>query len=139
MRSSRQRGFSLLEAIVALAVLASVGMALFAAINQSLQMVARAEAARERESAMRNVVAWLQTVNPAQTPTGEQPLGDYLVRWDSEPVEPPREEENGYMKTGLYRVGLYDIHLRLDRDGQPFADLHVRRVGYVQVREPWEM
>ncbi len=40
MRTERQRGFSLLEAIVALAILASVGMALFAAMNQSLSMVA---------------------------------------------------------------------------------------------------
>ena len=71
MRTERQRGFSLLEAIVALAILASVGMALFAAMNQSLSMVARAEKVRERESALRNAVAWIQVVNPAQQPRGE--------------------------------------------------------------------
>ena len=52
MRTERQRGFSLLEAIVALAILASVGMALFAAMNQSLSMVARAEKVRERDATL---------------------------------------------------------------------------------------
>lgn len=137
--NSRHAGFSLLEAIVALAILASVGLALFAAMNQSLQMVARAEAARERETALRNAVAWLQTVNPAQTPSGEQALGDYVLHWSSELVEPPRDEASGYLRAGLYRIGLYDVHLRLDRSGRPFADLHMRRVGYLQVRAPEEI
>lgn len=75
MHADRQRGFSLLEAIVALAILASVGMALFAAMNQSLSMVARAEKVRERESALRNAVAWIQVINPAQQPRGEHELG----------------------------------------------------------------
>ena len=69
------RGFSLLEAIVALAILASAGLALFAAMSQSVQMVARAENARLADSAVRNAVAWMETVNPMQTPQGEQRLG----------------------------------------------------------------
>ena len=53
------RGFSLLEAIVALAILATAGLALFAAMSQSVQMVARAENARLSDSAVRNAVAWI--------------------------------------------------------------------------------
>lgn len=131
-----QRGFSLLEAVVALAILASVGMALFAAMNQSLNMVARAEAAQERETALRNAVAWIQVVNPAQQPQGEQMLGDVLLRWSSEPVEPPLDAAGGNARAGLYRVGLYTMHLQVDRDGQPLAELELRRVGYEQVRRP---
>lgn len=136
MHADRQRGFSLLEAIVALAILASVGMALFAAMNQSLSMVARAEKVRERESALRNAVAWIQVVNPAQQPRGEHELGDLRLRWTSEPVEPPRDAATGHERAGLYRVGLYKMRLELDRDGQPLAEIELRRVGYEQVREP---
>ena len=136
MDARRQAGFSLLEAIVALAILASVGMALFAAMNQSLGMVARAEMVRERESALRNAVAWMQVVNPAQQPQGEHELGDLLLRWTSEPVEPPRDASTGHALAGLYRVGLYKMHLEIDRNGQPLAEVELRRVGYEQIREP---
>lgn len=136
MRAERQSGFSLLEAIVALAILASVGMALFAAMNQSLSMVAKAEKVRERESALRNAVAWIQIVNPALQPRGEHELGDLLLRWTSEPVEQPRDATTGHAQAGLYRVGLYRMRLELDREGQPLAEIELRRVGYEQVREP---
>jgi general secretion pathway protein I len=129
-------GFSLLEAIVAMAILASAGMALFAAMSQSVQMVERAEAARERESAELDALAWIQTVNPALQPSGEEQLGDVLLHWSSEPVEPPRDASAGYLRSGLYQVGLYRVHLRLERDRQLWAELDLRRVGYTQVREP---
>lgn len=135
MRRSQQ-GFSLLEAIVALAILASVGLALFAAMNQSLNMVARAEVVRERESVLRNVVSWAQVINPGVQPQGEQLLGDVLMRWRSEPVEPPRDASTGHVRAGLYRVGLYRMHIEVDRDGQPLAELELRRVGYQQIRRP---
>lgn len=132
----RQRGFSLLEAIVALTILAAVGMALFAAMHQSVQMVARAERSRVADSALRNAMAWVETINPAETPRGEERLGDVTMRWEAEPVEPPRDAMTGYMQAGLYQVGLYDVRVQLSLDGQPLADTHVRRVGYKQVREP---
>lgn len=126
----------MLEAIVALTILAAVGMALFAAMNQSVQMVARAERAREADSALRNALAWIETVNPAETPRGEQRLGDITLRWTAEPIEPPRDAMTGYLQAGLYRVGLYRVRLELTRAGQAVAETSVRRVGYQQVRQP---
>lgn len=135
----RAHGFSLLEAIVALTILASAGLALFAAMNQSVQMVARAENARQADSAVRNAVAWMETVNPSQTPQGEQQLGEVTLRWSSELVEPARDAMTGYLQAGLYEVGLYQVRLELSRDGQPLADTSIRRVGYRQVREPGQL
>ena len=132
----RQRGFSLLEAIVALTILAAVGMALFAAMHQSVQMVARAERSRVADSALRNAMAWVETINPAEKPRGEERLGDVTMRWDAQPVEPPRDAMTGYLQAGLYQVGLYDLRVQLFLDGQPLTETHVRRVGYKQVREP---
>ena len=133
------RGFSLLEAIVALAILASAGLALFAAMSQSVQMVARAENARLADSAVRNAVAWMETVNPMQTPQGEQRLGEVTLRWSAQLVEPERDAMTGYLEPGLYRLGLYDVRLELEQDGRPLADTVLRRVGYRQVREPAQL
>ena len=133
------RGFSLLEAIVALAILATAGLALFAAMSQSVQMVARAEDARLADSAVRNAAAWMETVNPMETPQGEQQLGDVTLRWSAHLVEPERDAMTGYLQPGLYRLGLYDVRLELRQDGRLLADTVLRRVGYRQVREPAQL
>ena len=133
------RGFSLLEAIVALAILATAGLALFASMSQSVQMVSRAENARLADSAVRNAVAWMETVNPMQTPQGEQELGGVTLRWSAQLVEPERDAMTGYLQPGLYRLGLYDVRLELLQDGRPLTEAVVRRVGYRQVREPEQL
>lgn len=130
------RGFSLLEAIVALTILATAGMALFAAMSQSVQMVSRAENARLADSAVRNAAAWMETVNPMETPQGEQQLGEVTLRWSAQLVEPERDAMTGYMQPGLYRLGLYDVRMELLQDGRPLTETVLRRVGYRQVREP---
>ncbi|WP_133394169.1 PulJ/GspJ family protein [Luteimonas terrae] len=131
-----QVGFSLLEAIVALTILATAGLALFAAMNQSVQMAQRVEQARLADSAVRNAMAWMETVNPALAPSGEQRLGDVDLRWQSELVEPSRNSMTGHLQAGLFEVGLYTVTLDLRRDGQLLTTTQIRRVGYRQVREP---
>lgn len=138
-RGARTRGFTLLEAIVALAILASAGLALFAAMSQSTQMVQRARFARETDAALRNALAWTQQVNPMEAPRGEQVLGRYVLRWESEPVEAPRDAVTGYLEPGLYEVGLYRLHLELWRDGELARAATLRRAGYRQVREPAQL
>ncbi|WP_147653405.1 prepilin-type N-terminal cleavage/methylation domain-containing protein [Vulcaniibacterium gelatinicum] len=136
MHRKRIAGFSLLEAIVALAILAAAGLALFAAMSQSLQMAARAERAREVDAALRNALAWMERVNPMETPQGEQPLGAFVLRWQAEPVEPPRDGASGYLHPGLYKVGLYRVTLQLWRAGRLEREATLRRAGYRQVRQP---
>lgn len=132
-------GFSLLEAIVSMAIVATVGLALFAAMSQSVQMLGRAERARAGDSALRNAVAWIQAVNPSERPQGEELLGEVTLRWSSRLVEPVRDAVTGSNVPGLYEVGLYDVRLELSRDGQPLAEETIRRVGYRQVREPAQL
>lgn len=132
----RQTGFSLLEAIVALTILATAGLALFAAMNQSVQMAQRVETARIADSAVRNAMAWMETVNPSTTPEGEQRLGEVSLRWRSELVEPARDAMTGHLQAGLFEVGLYQVTLELSLDGRPLTTAQMRRVGYRQVREP---
>lgn len=135
----RQRGFSLLEAIVALAILASAGLAMFAALGQSVQMVARAEHAQEVDAALRNALAWMEQVNPMVVPQGEQELGDWLLRWSADPLEPTRDGATGYLQPGLYEVGLYRVRLELWRDGGVQREIDLNRIGYRQVRQPAEI
>lgn len=131
----RQAGFSLLEAIVALAIVASAGMALFAALSGALDMVGRAERAAAQDSALNNALAWMETVNPMLEPEGRVDLGEFELVWNAEPIEPARDAVTWLMTPGLYQVGLYRVELSLSRDGETLAYAY-RRIGYRQVREP---
>lgn len=130
-----ERGFTLLEAIVALAILAAAGLSLFAAMSQSMQMLRRADEARELDAAMRNALALIEHIDPAAA-RGEAPIGDFQLRWSAEPVEPPRDNATGYLQPGLYRVGLYRVRIEIVRDGDVQRSVDVRRVAWQQVRQP---
>lgn len=130
------RGFSLLEAIVALAILAAAGLALFTALTQSLQMLGRAERARELDRAMRNALLVVERVEPSRQARGEADVGGYLLRWTLEPIEPPKPGATGFLQSGYYEVGLYRVRIQLWRDGVLEHAAEVRRAGYRQVRRP---
>ena len=136
MRSDRNAGFALLEAIVALAILAAAGLALFAALSQSLQMVNRADAARARAQMTRNVLAMIDTINPMERPTGSTELGEYVLSWRSALLEPMQDGSNGTLAPGLYQVGLYRVDCEISLRGARVQTLSVRQAGYRQVRQP---
>jgi general secretion pathway protein I len=139
MARAAEGGFSLLEAVVALAILAAAGMALFAAISQSIQMLSRAEAARGQDAALRDALAVIGQVNPMHTPRGEEPLGPFAMRWDSRLVEPELDGATGYLQPGLHRLGLYEVRIELLQGATTVREAVVRRAGYRQVREPPEL
>lgn len=88
MSGHRSPGFGLLEAIVALALLAGAGMALFGWINTNLQHALKL---RETEIASRlttRATEWAWTINPAVDGQGELRLGDSLLRWTTRPLTP---------------------------------------------------
>jgi general secretion pathway protein I len=134
MARAAEGGFSLLEAVVALAILAAAGMALFAAISLS-----RAEAARGQDAALRDALAVIGQVNPMHTPRGEEPLGPFAMRWDSRLVEPELDGATGYLQPGLHRLGLYEVRIELLQGATTVREAVVRRAGYRQVREPPEL
>jgi general secretion pathway protein I len=128
-------GFTLLEAIVALTILAAAGLALFAAMSQSLQMVQRAQQAREVDSAVRNALAWSERLNPMLEPDGEQAVGGWSLHWAAVLVEPVHDGATGSMQPGLYQVGLYRLDLQLWRGGRLQREASLRRAGFRQVRQ----
>lgn len=132
----RQRGFALLEAIVALAILAASGLALFAALTQAMRMVNRADEARQRAGIKRNVLAMADTIDPVARPNGSMRLGEYELTWQSRLVEPPEDAATGTLEPGLYRVGLYALDCSITLRGQPFDKVTVRKAGWKQVRKP---
>lgn len=130
------RGFTLLEAIVALAILAAGGMALFAALNASLRSIERVDAASRRDTATQSALSRLEVLNPMLQPTGDEALGEWRLRWTATPVEAPRDGLTDYLQPGYFEVGLYRVEVELLAGTRVEHRFAVRKAGWRQVRYP---
>jgi general secretion pathway protein I len=126
---SGEHGFTLLEAIVAIAIASGVGGALFALVNSTLDNYYRVEAAHERQVAKRTAYEYIQTINPMKAPTGKQRLGPYRVRWEAKPVKPVMPARQSPVGSN-YNLGLYRLQVKVEKDGKAFTAFTLRRVGY---------
>jgi len=112
-----------LEAIVALTILASSGMALFAWVNQSMQTASRLKVKEQQAHMKLSALALLETVNPATRPTGSMDQAGLRLEWSARLVEPERPNATfSPPDTGPWVVGLYRLQVKV-RDPVQAIDL----------------
>ncbi len=127
---SRARGFTLLEAIVALVLIAGGGMALFGWINANLLALERVHDANARSEATSNAIEFMHTVNPMLSPQGRAQVGAGELTWSSQAITPEVDRLES-----RYKFALYDTRVQVRRpDGAPWIELDLRQVGYAKVR-----
>ncbi len=109
----RQPGFGLLEAIVGLTILATLGLVLFDWIRQSLDGASRIRAEHARVEALISAQALIANVNPAVEPEGERSLEGLAVRWKSRLVAGPTalfgDTPSPDEVADGWQVGLYEL------------------------------
>jgi len=138
MAHSRQEGFTLLEAIVALVLISTTGMALYSWLNSSLISLQRVESAELRAWAVSNTLQRMRLVNPAEKPEGVARVGsDLQVSWQSTPRQPLQDGVSFPDGIGLYQVGLYDTDVRIERAGRLIGRFQLQQFGYKKVRQ-WQ-
>lgn len=130
------RGFTLLEAIVSLVLLATTGLALLAWVNNHANNLGRLDAVLTREAARENALAWGSLLNPMQQPQGEHQLGEYRFTWTSTPLQPPRDGRTTDGGLGNFQVGLYRVLVEVHHGSNSLASVTLRQPGYRQVRFP---
>lgn len=132
----RQAGFTLLEALVALTLVASTGLALMAWINTSLQAVSRLQE-RDAEAQLKlAAVQLIQTVNPSLRPEGELRIGTVELRWRSKPAGPATVSAGfGGAGVGQYTMQLFEADV-LARDADTAVEVTFRAtlLGYRNTR-----
>lgn len=131
----QQHGFTLLEAIVALVLISSAGMALFSWINNNISTLSRIHDANTQSEATLNILEYMRLINPMLTPQGKAALGNYRIDWESQPatliVDKP---------SSLYQFALYQTRIGVeDSDGRAWFELSLQQVGYKQVRLPLKL
>jgi general secretion pathway protein I len=138
----KSKGFSLLEAIVALVLVSMVGMALFSWVNANLQSLYRIQQVQKRHEAVRNAMIFMETINPLAQPQGDTEIGLYRFKWQAETLAEPIDNTRGLKGRGIYVVGLYETKVDVYVEQELVATVKLNQAGYEQVREPiwksWE-
>lgn len=133
---TRQSGFSLLEAVVAMVLISGAGAALFSWINTELGSVARLQESNARAEALANVLELMQTVNPMLTPEGTRSFAAYSLSWKSNAVTDVQDGVSYPVGISLYQLAMYDTRVNINnRDGTLWFDFSLRQVGYKKVRD----
>lgn len=117
-RRRAQRGFGLLEAIVALVILGTSGLMLFSWIGENLRTATRLRETEARAQLQLEGVALLETINLAREPRGARAMGPLRLSWSGELIEPMRDENDvSGTLVPRWRLGLYRVQARIDRQG----------------------
>ncbi|WP_024868649.1 PulJ/GspJ family protein [Pseudoxanthomonas suwonensis] len=134
MSRRREAGFTLLEAIVAMVIMATCMMALYGWLSANTISVARANAQTRNIADARSALALVEAVNPMAEPRGERELPPLRVSWESRAITPVRP---GLSQAGfptLFDFALYEMDVQVWRDGQLVQEFSLRRAGWVQAR-----
>lgn len=134
-RALRVAGFSLLEAIVALAIFSAGSMALYSLFNSNLVGLGKAAEVSRREPAVLAAVEHLASINIREEPAGQLAIGEFDIAWSSSLVEPMRQGQSVAGFLGDFEIGLYDVDIELSRNGEPDMTYRVRLAGHRQVRQ----
>jgi general secretion pathway protein I len=130
MNASRAGGFTLLEAIVALVVFSIGSMALYGWLGTNLRTLERVQAGREQATLVRAGLDAVRHVNPMVDPSGGRDAGTLRVEWAARPLAPVRRSVTQVGVRGPFDVALYEMELRILRDGVEVHGMRVRQVGY---------
>lgn len=131
MQRARE-GFSLIEALIALAIAAMTLTAIFELQQQMIRGQRRAADAMEQVAAQENALALTRDLNPLEQPEGtlELPEGD-TIRWSSEPQTELRTNAGFPTGDGLFQVQLFTVTVEIDRrNGRSPAPLVFDRMGW---------
>ena len=130
--ASRREGFSLIEALVALAIASVTLLAIFELQLQMARGQQRAARAIAQSAQQENALALTRNLNPMDQPQGriELPGGDTVV-WSAEPRSERRVNAGFPQGDGAFEVQLYRVTVGVERaQGRPPAPLVFDRLGW---------
>ena len=136
MRRVASLGFTLLEAVVALAIFSMMATALLSWMNASTETAMRLDRRAALDGAKQNVIEYMQSVNPMARPTGEEDFGSYRIEWKSTRTTDEVDQHNFPAGMGLYVVALYKVDIKARSTSDPdWFQLSMKMIGQRRVRE----
>lgn len=132
--ASRQLGFSLLEAIVAMTIMATSLLALYAWLSTSTFALNRTQASALSLQDARTAKAVIEIINPMLEPAGTRQLPPLELRWKSQPLT---ERRKGMSRAGTqtqFDFQMYELEVEVLRDQKTVREFNVRKTGWEAAR-----
>lgn len=120
--SDSESGFSVLEAIIAMALLSVALLPMLALQSQFVDTALAVERAEVRISTRQNAANYLKSINFDQAPRGELDLGSRQLFWYATPISPPRNSWNSEIDPARYRLTLYQVAITVQNEEQVVTD-----------------
>lgn len=136
---ARQRGFTLLEAIVALSVLAMAAMALYGWLNSSLILLKRVDDVYQSIEAVESALEWVSALDPYQQVEGEQEIAGALMHWRFVPIGSPQGAHDMHGNLSVNDAQLFTAYITISRDGEQLASFELLQLGLQQQRSVEEL
>jgi hypothetical protein len=106
-----QKGFGLLEALVALVLFAGVGIVCIAWLQQSLSTATRLSTSLNDSNVRLAMLAKIKSINLAENPAGQDRIDDYAFQWKSEFIS-ENEPQIGYPAgVGRHTISLLKVKM----------------------------
>lgn len=134
-----QRGFTLLEAMVALTIFATVGISLYAWLSNSMGHFIRAEAVFAEQNVLPNTLARIRTIKPRDGAQGTFLQSGFKVHWSTTQVAPYKPVLSAAGAVGNFDVALFDVAIVFEKDSKRSAEYVARVEGSKLVRVPAEL
>ncbi|MYH15400.1 MAG: prepilin-type N-terminal cleavage/methylation domain-containing protein [Gammaproteobacteria bacterium] len=131
---SSQQGFTILEAIVALAVFASGAMALYSLYATNIGALVKVGDTVRQAPLVRQAVERVAAINLTDEAAGEFEIDGMRFTWTARRVEPYRQGQTTTGFLGSFQIGLYDIDLSASEAGRRVGDYRMRLAGYQLLR-----
>lgn len=133
MMRPRESGFSTLEVIAAVAIIAVALVPIMMLQTQLARSQARLDAAHDQSTSAQNALALIRDINPMSTPTGRRRLDARTdLAWSSTPISGVSQTVN---PTG-FEVQLYRVTGVVERDNVPLTTTQIELVGWRDTRDP---
>ncbi len=127
MRSRLESGFSTLEVIAAVAIIAIALVPIIGLHTQLSRSQIRLEEAHADSTAARNALALIRDINPMISPQGERLMDERtILRWTSAAASPLRQSVN----PAGFEVQLYRVSATIERPNAPVTTMQVDLVGW---------
>lgn len=123
--SAHRAGFSTIEALAAIAIVAVALVPLLSLQTQIARGYAQQRSLTAQSTAVHNGLAILRATNPMQTPEGSVAIGQAVLRWRSDALSPIRPAAHN----PAFEVQMFVIHGEIIEGAQRYA-FDVESIGW---------